>query len=454
MFDYKIVGFVIVFLSLAFFLRKELTKNKKEAPKKEKNANAKVEEEIPADVEKMLNLISALPNRDDGGEIDHSSLLVAENLNSNFKATNEIEGTTFINNDLYKRIVDDLGMKLGPSLAPLVRRVDDDGCIILDMEAIKFITGEHIPIITPSGAIRVMNFLSVEQEMEMAIATGKPVFFRSQKTNKIEKLTREQIDKLVLVEDLVGMSNTITENKDRLNFLSEENTILYERARVHEIELREAKELNVKYQNQLELLLSMSSKIPEVKKEVIQNPEPIIELRTNEKKLNLITQKNSKEVFNKAFSFKNILSSSFINNVNTQAVKLTFISSTFKEFVNEFTLSFAEDNFFKEVRNILKEEGYLFEQDSIDILFADRKTKRFVAYFTDRVDKKVYSTSIFEIVFKEDELLGLMIPNTRYSEVFTKEEAVKKLETEQRDSYKKMYKRRIQDITNGEYDVF
>ena len=148
------------------------------------------------------------------------------------------------------------------------------------------------------------------------------------------------------------------------------------------------------------------------------------------------------------------MSSSFINNVNTQAVKLTFISSTFKEFVNEFTLSFAEDNFFKEVRNILKEEGYLFEQDSIDILFADRKTKRFVAYFTDRVDKKVYSTSIFEIVFKEDELLGLMIPNTRYSEVFTKEEAVKKLETEQRDSYKKMYKRRIQDITNGEYDVF
>lgn len=37
------------------------------------------------------------------------------------------------------------------------------------MAAINFITGKHSPIIMPDGTIRVLNFLTIEEEIELAL---------------------------------------------------------------------------------------------------------------------------------------------------------------------------------------------------------------------------------------------------------------------------------------------
>lgn len=545
--DLKIVGFIIIFVILAFFLVKELKKNKtipKEKSEKKIVTDDKKEVEelkteikIPKEIEKLFDNLDVLPDRDNQEKIDFNAQLIADKLHANFKTENEVAGTIYIDNDLFQKIGESIVSKLGPTLAPLARRVDSDGCIVLDMEAIKFITGEHIPLVTPSGAIRVMNFLTIEQDLELAISTEKPFFYKSLKTNKIEKLSKEQLNKLILMDDFVGQSEITAERELRLKTISEENEKQFLRIEQQEEKIKSLETENTKYKNQIEILLSMKNgnsqiletnkteiihkeikdnekigieevpsfltddlhvenipivsetketNISEINEAVIENikPEATIEVKPEEsketetsnllaekkidtkiideenqkvstdKKINFITKKNSKEVFQRVFNHNKMFSKKILTNANTKAEKLIYISNVFTEFAKEYTLYFIETNFLKELKDIIEEEGFVLEQESIELIFTGRKYKSFVAYFTDKVEKKMYSTNIIQIDFSEDELLGLMLQNTRYSEVFTKEEAIKKLEIEQRDNFKKMYSRRLNDITNGNVNVF
>lgn len=535
---FEVAGYSFLLILLCAYLFKDFKKNKNKSVENENKKADIVEKkrEIPEPVKKMLELIKILPKREDEPHNNHSAKIIAEKLNKNFKLENDVEDTIHIDDDLFEYISDDLDSRLGSTLAPLVRRVEKDGSIVLDMEAIRFITGEHIPLVTPTGAIRVMNFLTIEQDLEICIMTGKPFFYRSSKTNTLEKLSVEQINKLILSDELVNYSEVISEKNDCIKSLSDDNNKQFDLIEEQKNKIIFLDKENEKLKNQLELLIQISSSNPkdevltkaikneekdtvqikeisvnenisieekkeiepheiveedikhkseeivsiineqplenaqenpivkiskettmeENKKEEIKRVETVLENKDNnsEKKLNIITDSSSKKVFELLFSSNRILSSKYISNANIKYDKLVYISNNFNEYTKEYTLNFIEKNLLLELKNIAKEEGYLFIENSFETLMGKRKYERLVAYFTDQNERKMYSTNLIKISFKEDELLGLMLSNKRYSDIFTKNEILSLLENEQRDVYKKMYKRRLNDINNGDYNVF
>lgn len=546
MFDFltfETLGYLILLVSLCIYLFKEHNKNSKTTIQKNDNKSDTENDKkknIPEPIKKMMELIKILPQRQNELQNNHNSKIIAEKLNKNFKLENDADDTIYIPDDIYEDISKDLDSRLGSTISPLVRRVEKDGSIVLDMEAIRFITGEHIPLVTPTGAIRVMNFLTIEQDLEISILTGKPFFYRNSKTNTLEKLTSEQINKLILSDEFVNYSETINEKNEYIKSLSEDNNKQFDLLEERNNRLIKLEKENEKLKNQLEIMISINSQKNHIENQniinkhedifnenesqniintvdIINHPannsefeeieeqtvivetidshesdfikETIIEDKSNEpssemnlsdsinsvlkeqkepiksivvekdssldeKKLKIISEQNSKNVFNILFFGKGLLSNKYILNANITYDKLTYVSNSFNEYTKEFTLNFNEKNLLLEMKKIANNEGYLFIENSTEILFANRKIERLIAFFTDQHEKKMYSTNLIKIKFTEDELLGMMLSNKRYSDVFTKEQIETYLENEQRDVYKKMYKRRLHDISKGEYNVF
>lgn len=101
----------------------------------------------------------------------------------------------------------------------MVQRVDKDGNIILGMEALKFITGDNIPLITPQGAIRVFNILIIEEDVKLSLETNKPLFVQESKTKKIRRIEKDELESLVITSDeIVNKQLMIKNEKKQLNY--------------------------------------------------------------------------------------------------------------------------------------------------------------------------------------------------------------------------------------------
>ena len=258
--NFEILGYLLLLFILVFFLIKDFrakrnTVNKKTSINPEQN---NLREKMPEPIKKMMELIKILPKRENELHNDYNAKLISEKLNKNFKLDNDVDETTYIEDDVLEEIGNFLDDRFGPTLAPLVRRIEQDGSIVLDMEAIKFVTGEHIPLVTPSGAIRVMNFLSIEQDLEISILTNKPFFYRSNKTNKIEKLSSAQLSNLILTDEQVNYSQIISEHKNNILTLTEDNDRQFFLIEKQKDTLLFLEKENEKLKNQLELLLRMN----------------------------------------------------------------------------------------------------------------------------------------------------------------------------------------------------
>ena len=209
----KIILLIVIITVLVFIILKELKKRRAEIIEKNKNSFSKKEKKIikkeiessenkkslkivqekPSELSKLLFNLEEMVDREDEGDYEKQN---KENLNffstvinndASFKKS--AQDTIVLEEEDLKSINKHLNLKLGSELSSMIQRVDENGNIVLGMEAFRFITGEHIPLITPSGAIRVLNLLTVEDDILLSIQTGKPLFILDKKNNTVNEVS-------------------------------------------------------------------------------------------------------------------------------------------------------------------------------------------------------------------------------------------------------------------------
>lgn len=106
-----------------------------------------------------------------------------------------------------------LDIKLGSEISAMVQRVDEDGNIVLGMEALKFITGDNIPLITPKGAIRVFNILTLEEDVSICLKTNKPLFVQDTKTKSIKRIEKDELESLIINSEEIESKRLAIKNE-------------------------------------------------------------------------------------------------------------------------------------------------------------------------------------------------------------------------------------------------
>lgn len=100
--------------------------------------------------------------------------------------------------------------------------VNKKGQLVIPLEAIDFVTRNYDPIIMPGGLIRVINMLSVEKQLELSWRFGKPLYYLSTETRKMERLSHEQVSALVASEEDVSLLSQIEQIKTERQRKSEQ----------------------------------------------------------------------------------------------------------------------------------------------------------------------------------------------------------------------------------------
>ncbi len=211
--------------------------NKKE--KKETNFKKDVEERIESKTEKeeklddsMKMLFNLLNDADDAkGESDDNDTQTAKflngKINEDFMAEySSVKNSIVIPDDMIDDISQAAKKKLG-GLAEFIHRIDEDGKIIIPLDALDFITGSHEPLVMPDGSIRVLNLLSLESEILLSLQMQKPIFYIDEKENTVKKLLPKYIEKLtVKSSDVKAIDDSIKLQKE-IDTLKEQNRVLF-----------------------------------------------------------------------------------------------------------------------------------------------------------------------------------------------------------------------------------
>lgn len=242
-----------------------------------KNEKNKHSSQITAH-DNFLKLIDKLPDKIIGYDEENAAndKFLGNVLNVEFVKNNSADDSILLSDDVMEHIQDITEKKLGKKASSLVRRVDKNGAIILDMAAVNYITGKNIPIITPEGTIRVLNFLTLEEEIEKALFSDKPFFIVS-KDEKIRKLTKEDISKIVIFEDNFSLHEQLNNTKEENAKWQVEKKVFIGRVNELEIENEKLKNESIKYKNQYEAIYEFRKNLGEEiePKEIEQYAEEI-----------------------------------------------------------------------------------------------------------------------------------------------------------------------------------
>ncbi|MFY4796798.1 hypothetical protein ACOTVS_09765, partial [Aliarcobacter butzleri] len=276
----KILAVIVLLFIIAYIIKKELSKKIKKQEKNEelsKKINKKQEKEIVQNdnsnpVDKMMDLLEQLPIREESEVNNYNANFFAQIINDRHELENSYqkkEGEIFLSDGDFLEIREKLDIKLGNELSPFVRRVDKDGRIILGMEALRFITGDHIPLITPEGSIRVYNFLTIEEDLLLSIQTGKPVFIYDKEKNKIYQIPKDQINKIIIDEETIKLNEMLQNRKDNIEKLIGRNEILENENKDNRQKIYDLKEEISKLNGKLEIYekLVNSNKTDSIKKQ-------------------------------------------------------------------------------------------------------------------------------------------------------------------------------------------
>ncbi|MFY4789524.1 hypothetical protein ACOTWR_06315 [Aliarcobacter butzleri] len=216
-------------------LRKKNTSSKNNSKtKKEIKTELRKEEEISF-VEEDNKLDKLILNLEEMVDREESETEETNKRNLNFFSTvinndrnfiKSARDTILLDKEELDSISQKLDLKLGNEISSMVQRVDKDGNIILGMEALKFITGDNIPLITPQGAIRVFNILTIEEDVKLSLETNKPLFVQESKTKKIRRIEKDELESLVITSDEIANKQLMIKNEKKTIELLERNTFL------------------------------------------------------------------------------------------------------------------------------------------------------------------------------------------------------------------------------------
>ena len=312
----KIILLIVIITVLVFIILKELKKRRAEIIEKNKNTFSKEEKKIikkeiessenkkslkivqekPSELSKLLFNLEEMVDREDEGDYEKQN---KENLNffstvinndSSFKKS--AQDTIVLEEEDLKSINKHLNLKLGSELSSMIQRVDENGNIVLGMEAFRFITGEHIPLITPSGAIRVLNLLTVEDDILLSIQTGKPLFILDKKNNTVNKIEQQELELLVKYKDELDLKQITDNNIKEIKELSQRNTYLEKNIDELKTEILKLEAKNELYENLVKTNPQIQNK---TNSNAIKNETPLEKIEDN-KEVSVKEEKtNSKE---------------------------------------------------------------------------------------------------------------------------------------------------------------
>ena len=312
----KIILLIVIITVLVFIILKELKKRRAEIIEKNKNTFSKKEKKIikkeiessenkkslkivqekPSELSKLLFNLEEMVDREDEGDYEKQN---KENLNffstvinndSSFKKS--AQDTIVLEEEDLKSINKHLNLKLGSELSSMIQRVDENGNIVLGMEAFRFITGEHIPLITPSGAIRVLNLLTVEDDILLSIQTGKPLFILDKKNNTVNKIEQQELELLVKYKDELDLKQITDNNIKEIKELSERNAYLEKNIDELKTEILKLEAKNELYENLVKTNPQIQNK---TNSNAIKNETPLEKIEDN-KEVSVKEEKtNSKE---------------------------------------------------------------------------------------------------------------------------------------------------------------
>ena len=298
----KIILLIVIITVLVFIILKELKKRRAEIIEKNKNSFSKKEKKIikkeiessenkkslkivqekPSELSKLLFNLEEMVDREDEGDYEKQN---KENLNffstvinndSSFKKS--AQDTIVLEEEDLKSINKHLNLKLGSELSSMIQRVDENGNIVLGMEAFRFITGEHIPLITPSGAIRVLNLLTVEDDILLSIQTGKPLFILDKRNNIVNKIEQQELELLVKYKDELDLKQITDNNIKEIKELSERNAYLEKNIDELKTEILKLEAKNELYENLVKTNPQVQNK---TNSNVIKNETPLEKIEEN-----------------------------------------------------------------------------------------------------------------------------------------------------------------------------
>lgn len=315
---FLIIG-VMIFIAIKEIKRRRIEimeKNKGTFSKKEKKA---IKKDIQAEknkesltvfqnndgVSKLLLKLEEMSDREDeviAKEINQENLnFFSTVINNDPSFIQSAKNTIELDEEDMKSISTQLNLKLGSEISSMVRRVDFDGNIVLGMEALKFITGDHIPLITPGGSIRVVNLISLEEDLIMSIEAGKPMFIIDKKDKSVRRIEKEELETLIRYSDELEIKNIISNNEKEIKELILRNKhleLLSEELKNQIIKLETKNEIyeNMSFAN-MNLFQNKEKEKTEIKKPFLENiteseaentPEKILEI--NKREIESITQ--------------------------------------------------------------------------------------------------------------------------------------------------------------------
>ena len=298
----KIILLIVIITVLVFIILKELKKRRAEIIEKNKNSFSKKEKKIikkeiesnenkkslkivqekPSELSKLLFNLEEMVDREDDGDYEKQN---KENLNffstvinndASFKKS--AQDTIVLEEEDLKSINKHLNLKLGSEVSSMIQRVDENGNIVLGMEAFRFITGEHIPLITPSGAIRVLNLLTVEDDILLSIQTGKPLFILDKKNNTVNKIEQQELELLVKYKDELDLKQITDNNIKEIKELSERNAYLEKNIDELKTEILKLEAKNELYENLVKTNPQVQNK---TNSNVIKNETPLEKIEEN-----------------------------------------------------------------------------------------------------------------------------------------------------------------------------
>ena len=322
---FKVLLLVVIVVVLVFILVKEIKRRREEIIEKNKSSFSKKEKKkIQKDIENQKNdnplnfvqegtdeISKLLFNLEDMVDRESEEDKISKNKeNLNFFSTvinndtsfvKSAKGSIVLEEEDLKAISGHLDLKLGSELASMIQRVDEDGNIILGMEALRFITGDNIPLITPSGSIRVLNLLSLEEDILLSIETGKPLFILDKKNNTVKKIEKDELEILVRYKEELEIKNIADNNIKEVKELVERNGYLEKN-----IDELNTKLLKLEAQNELyeKLLGTKKQETMQDNKDVLKNSpvqkiepkiEPKIESKETEQILENLCKIENKE---------------------------------------------------------------------------------------------------------------------------------------------------------------
>ena len=342
---FKVLLLVVIVVVLVFILVKEIKRRREEIIEKNKSSFSKKEKkkiqkeiEIQKDIENQKNdnplnfvqegtdeISKLLFNLEDMVDRESEEDKISKNKeNLNFFSTvinndtsfvKSAKGSIVLEEEDLKAISGHLDLKLGSELASMIQRVDEDGNIILGMEALRFITGDNIPLITPSGSIRVLNLLSLEEDILLSIETGKPLFILDKKNNTVKKIEKDELEILVRYKEELEIKNIADNNIKEVKELVERNGYLEKN-----IDELNTKLLKLEAQNELyeKLLGTKKQETMQDNKDVLKNSpvqkiEPKIEPKIESKETEQILE-NLCKIENKEDKKENIKQTIDIHN--------------------------------------------------------------------------------------------------------------------------------------------